>query len=152
MGRTERPHTHWVPTGPPVATTIRSRFSVMIRDTVHHTVGAPPQFHGASLHRIRRLGGSSARPRKCSARPATTSEHTTDQHARLQRWSTFRAKRCQAAGIEADRKEVGEGAPRRAQKCHDWACVRVHRLGFESSAALALAGAHAGSLRMTTCS
>jgi hypothetical protein len=33
MGRTERLHTHWLPTGPSVATTTRSRFSVMIRAT-----------------------------------------------------------------------------------------------------------------------
>ena len=80
MGRTKRLHTHWVPTRPPVATTDRSRFSVMMGDTMHHTGGAPAQLYGAPLHRIWRLLGSSAITSKCSARPAATSKHTTEQH------------------------------------------------------------------------
>ena len=114
MGRTKRLHTHWVPTRPPVATTDRSRFSVMISDTVHHTGGASPQLLGASLRHIWRLGGALSVPRTCSARPAAISKHTTEQHAHLKPRSTFQAKCCQASGIEADRIEAGERA-------HGWA-------------------------------
>ena len=56
----------------------------MMGDTLHHTGGAPPQLYGAPLHRIWRLWGSSAITRKCSARPAATSKHTTEQHACLE--------------------------------------------------------------------
>ena len=150
MGWTKRLTTHWVPTGPPVATTGRSRFTVMIRDTVQHTGGASPQLYGAPLRRIWRLGGALSVPRTCSARPAAISKHTTEQHARLKRRSTFRAKDCQASGIEAVRIEAGDGTHGRAQKCCDRACARVHHLRFESPAAVALTDAHAGSSRTAT--
>ena len=151
MGRTKRLHTHWVPTRPPVATTDRSRFSVMISDTVHHTGGASPQLLGASLRHIWRLGGGVVRPedmfrassrhQQAHHRAACPFEATVHFSGKM-----LSGKRHRGGSHQGGRTRTWAGV----EVLRPSVCKRAHHLRFETPAALTLLGVHGGSSRTAT--
>ena len=105
--------------------TIRSRFSVMIPATPcttrwghHHSGSRRVGRRCTASVAVLRVGEGVLPPkevfRASSRHFLGCNKHTTEQGARSKCWSNFRAKHCQASGIEADRIEAGERAHGRA--------------------------------------